>query len=235
MLIEFCKKRLPYLLALLFILVEIGFGFYIQLGSNNVPVVSYVSVVLAFLFVIYSFKKDFSWLFTACAMVMTLCADIFLVLADPKEQVLAMVFFNFAQIFYALRLFYSQTTKTSRIVQLVIRLSLCVFSVALTFIVLGDNVNLLSVISIFYYANLLTNLVYAFLTHDYIFGVGLICFAFCDAFIGLNVLANGIFTIPEGSFLYTLLHLGFDPVWAFYLPSQTLIALSTLRHKLKNK
>ena len=48
-------------------------------------------------------------------------------------------------------------------------------------------------------------------------------------------MANEYIAIPKESFLWTLLHPGFDLAWAFYVPSQTLIALSLLPDRIKKK
>lgn len=222
------------LLALLFVLTEIAMGIYVQIGSIQVNVVAYCSVVLAFAFVACCFAKNQLWAFTACAMANTLLADVFLVLTEPRKQLLAMILFSCTQVFYALRLFDRQSNKKSKSIHLIVRIAASAAAVIATFAVLKQQTNLLAVISIIYYANLLCNVAYAFVTRDFVFAVGLICFALCDAFVGLSVLRQ------DYSLSSTLLHsrqlnLGFDPVWAFYVPSQTLIALSTLEHKLKTK
>ena len=223
------------LLALLFVLTEIAMGIYVQIGSIQVNVVAYCSVVLAFAFVACCFAKNQLWAFTACAMANTLLADVFLVLTDPRKQLLAMVFFNCAQIFYALRLFYQQTSNKARVRHLTIRVVACTTLAAATLLVLRQNANTLAVISAIYYANLLCNIVYAFTVRDYTFAVGLVFFALCDAFVGLGVLCQ-MLDLPTTSALHQIAFPSkFDPVWAFYVPSQTLIALSTLEHKLKTK
>ena len=225
------NNPLPYLLALVFVVAEVALWGYIQLGTQISCWVRYSSVALAFVFVLYSFKKDYLWLFTACAMVMTLCADVFLVILNPIKQITAMVFFNFAQVFYALRLFTRQTGKKQRLVHLFVRVGLCAIAVVATLLVLGQTANTLAVISMIYYANLLVNIVYAFVVRDTIFAVGLIFFALCDAFVGFGVLCD-MLNAPVDSLLHKIAYPSFDAVWLFYVPSQTLIALSTLKHKL---
>ncbi|MBR2974269.1 MAG: hypothetical protein IKC47_00800 [Clostridia bacterium] len=224
---------LPLLIACLFVAVEIALGIYVQIGVYHVPVVSYCSVVLAFVFVLCCFYKSRLWLFTACAMATTLAADVFLVLTEPRKQLLAMIFFSCTQVFYALRLFDRQSNKKSKSIHLIVRIAASAAAVIATFAVLKQQTNLLSVISIIYYANLLCNVAYAFVTRDFVFAVGLICFALCDAFVGLSVLRQD-YSLNSTLLQSRQLNLGFDPVWAFYVPSQTLIALSTLVHKRKN-
>ena len=55
--------------------------------------------------------------------------------------------------------------------------------------------------------------------------VALVLFLLCDTVIGLQVMGAMYLPIAEGSFLHSLLNPGFDLAWAFYLPSQVLLAL----------
>ena len=228
------QRPLLCLLAILFVLAEIAMGIYVQTGTEQINIVAYCSVALAFVFVLYCFDKSYLWLFTAAALMMTLCADVFLVLLTPRREVLAMVFFNLAQVFYALRLFCKQKTARHQTVHLLLRVVLCAAALVATKLVLKENTNLLALISIVYYANLICNVVWAFIVKDTMFAVGLIFFALCDAFVGLGVLCN-MLNVSQTSLLYKLAFPAkVDPVWLFYVPSQTLIALSTLPNKLKS-
>lgn len=50
-------------------------------------------------------------------------------------------------------------------------------------------------------------------------------FLLCDTVIGLQVASMGYLLIPEGSWVYRLIFSGWNLAWAFYLPSQVLLAL----------
>ena len=117
-----------------------------------------------------------------------------------------------------------------RKIHLVVRLSLTVVLVAVSFIVLGDSIDALAVVSLIYYANLLTSMIFAPREKrgGKLLCVGLVLFALCDINVGLSVLHDLYGGFAEGSFLYWLTHSGVDLAWIFYIPSQTIIPLTLL-------
>ena len=84
----------------------------------------------------------------------------------------------------------------------------------------------------FYYANLILNIVFAFLGGRglRLMAVGLVFFALCDTVIGLIVM-KAYLPIPPDAFLYRILYPGFNLAWVFYVPSQALLALSLWQRK----
>jgi hypothetical protein len=68
--------------------------------------------------------------------------------------------------------------------------------------------------------------------------VGLTLFLCCDTVIGLSFL-NGYLPVGESTALHRVIHWlthpGFDPAWAFYLPSQMLLAVSLLPKRLPRR
>ena len=109
-----------------------------------------------------------------------------------------------------------------------------VVAVVLTLCVLGANADPLAVVSMFYYANLITNAAFAFVNakKNWLMGAGLILFILCDTVIGLSML-GGYITMSPDSFIYKVIHPGFDLAWAFYLPSQAILAVSLLPRRLR--
>ena len=211
----------------LFVLLEAVLGLLLQITSGvSVTVCSYCSVLLACLFCATFCERSWRYALTQAALLCTVGADWFLVVTDPREQLPAMLFFSAAQLCYAARLILPQSPSVRR-VHLWIRSLLSAFSCLLTVFVLGDKCDAVALISMFYYANLLLNIVYAFLAgrRERLFAVGLLLFVLCDTLIGISCL-DAYFTIPADSFLYQIIHPGFDLAWAFYVPSQTLIAAS---------
>ena len=99
---------------------------------------------------------------------------------------------------------------------------------------LGTAADAVAIVSMFYYANLLVNIVFAFCQPHVtrLLAIGLTLFILCDTLIGLSCL-DAYVAISEDSFIWKLIHPGFDLAWAFYLPSQTLIALSLLPDRLQ--
>lgn len=57
--------------------------------------------------------------------------------------------------------------------------------------------------------------------------VGLTLFLLCDTLVAFAFL-DSYLTVAEGSLIDRINHPGFDPAWAFYLPSQMLLAVSLL-------
>ena len=131
---------------------------------------------------------------------------------------------------YFLRIFINQTKK-EKIVHLSIRIPVFLFAVILTAIVLKENTNFLSLISLFYYANLLVNVVFAFIKFKKapLLAIGLLLFSLCDVFVGLSRI-DGFMHIPDGSLIYQIKNVPLNMAWLFYVPSQTVLALSTIKN-----
>lgn len=218
-------KKLPKMLfPLLFLILE-GF-LYWQLLNNGGDIFTfsaYGGIVLCFLFALCHIRSG-SWRFIA-ALACTLGADYFLVVVSPQDQLSGMVFFLFAQCFYAWQLHSTCQKKWP----LYLRLGLIAAAAAITCIVLGDNLDALALISLCYYANLIMNLVLAWMQFSRypLAAIGFVLFLLCDTVIGLQVATTGYLPIEEGSVLNEILYPSFNLSWLFYLPSQVLLALSS--------
>ena len=84
-------------------------------------------------------------------------------------------------------------------------------------------------ITIFYFSNLVCSFAFScvqFKTYA-MFAVGLLCFIGCDLLVGLGYAQGVYFDLPVGSFLYNVTHTDFNLIWTFYIPSQTLISLTS--------
>ena len=228
---QFFKEKLRVIITCLFLAVEVALAIMIQTTIGITSVVCFSSVTVALGFALTLFRLDLDYFATCVALLLTVCADVFLVLLFPQNKLAGMILFLFVQIAYGFKMFLQDKTKTGKVVHLSTRVGLVILAVTLTIVVLGEKADAVSVISMAYYANLLLNIVLAFMRKNFVFAVGLVCFALCDALIGLQVLSEVVISFPEGSFIYALLHPPFNLVWAFYLPSQTLIALSLLRKR----
>lgn len=214
--------------------VEAVLGYILQTaGGELVPTLCFTSVVLACLFCAVFAERSYVYLLTQLALVCTVCADFFLLITPVRQQLPAMLFFSVTQLSYFLRLYLCDENKTRRAWHIGVRCAASVVAVAATFIVLGPSSDAVAVVSMFYYANLLTNIVFAFIQLEKpgLFAIGLLLFAMCDALIGFAFL-DGYLPIPADSFIYKIIHPGFDLAWAFYLPSQTLLAISLLPRRI---
>ncbi len=164
------------------------------------------------------------------AMLFTLGADYHLVVLPEIDRLTGMKFFIGTQICIFLHLILQERSKRAIAAHLITRVSLTVVLVALTFVVLGDGADALAVISLIYYANLLTSMIFAPRDGKYgwLLCLGLILFALCDANVGLSAINDLYGGFPEGSVFYKLLNSDVDLAWIFYIPSQTIIPLTIL-------
>ena len=221
------KKTLSFA-AIIFIAVEITLGVVLQTSGGYVTrYSSFSAIVLACLFCALFAERSPVYIFTQIALVCTVCADYFLIITPVRQQLPGMLFFSVAQLAYFLRSYLSDESRSRRAWHLVSRAAASGIAVTLTFIILGASVDAVAVVSMFYYANLVINLIFAFINfkRSPALAIGFLLFALCDTVIGLDFL-DGYVPVPADSFIYKIIHPGFDLAWAFYLPAQTLLALS---------
>ncbi len=229
------KRFLIYAVSA-FAIAETTLGILLHTSSGDPTLwFSFSSIVLACLFCTVFAERSWAYLLTQLALMCTVCADYFLIIAPVRQQLPAMMFFSVTQLSYFMRLYIYDENKLRRAWHIYIRASVSVIAVAATFIVLGSSADAVAVISMFYYANLITNIVFAFaeFKKNSIFAIGLLLFACCDALIGFAFL-DGYLAIPADSIIYKIIHPGFDLAWAFYLPSQALLSISLFPRHLRS-
>ena len=238
MLTKVCKNRKKVLIvaAIIYALIQSINGFFIQLASGMLwSVLCFGGVVFAFLFSLILFNKSYDWLFCALGLFFTVIADWFLVVLEPIMELPAMFAFNVVQIMYFIRIFRTHGKTACKnlpmgkiaVVHIAVRLAMVVAALVICAVLLGDDVDLLSMISLFYYANLLCNVAFSFVEFrkNPCFAIGLLCFALCDLFVGLGMI-EAYFTVLPGSLIYTLTYTELNLMWIFYVPSYTLISIS---------
>ena len=229
------NKKLLIILSAVFLTVEAVLGVLLQTAQDKTPInLRYTAVVLACLFFILFAEKSLSFLFTMVALVCTVGADYFLVYSEEMQQLPAMLFFSVTQIAYFLRLYFEDKNKTRRLIHLICRGVFSAVAIGATLLVLGADTDAVAVLSMFYYANLILNIIFAFIAFkkSWAFAIGLLLFVLCDTVIGLSLI-NTYLPIAEDSFIYKLIYPGFDLAWAFYLPSQALLSISLLPKRLR--
>ncbi len=216
------NKKFDLTLLVIFLAVSGVLYYYIlTAGGTTLIATSYAAIVLCFLYALVQAKNKP----IIGGLALTVCADYCLVICSPMQQLWGMVFFLGAQSLYAALLHNSRPAKSL----ILIRLGLIAAAETITFAVLKGNTDLLSLISICYYVNLIFNIYMAFAQFKTypLFAIGLIFFLLCDTVIGLQVASGGYLPIPEGSTLHRILFMPFNLSWFFYLPSQVLISLSS--------
>lgn len=229
------NEKLLLSLSIAFLTVEAILGVLLQAAQDVISLnLRYTAVVLACLFTFLFAEKSRSYLLTQVALVATVFADYFLVLRTDMRQLPAMLFFAAAHIAYFLRLFFEDGRKTHRYTRLIVHAALSLIASVVTLAVLGEACDALAIVSIFCYVNLILNIVFSCLTfkQNALLSIGLILFLLCDTVIGL-IFIKAYLPIPPDSFLYTIILPSFDLAWAFYLPSQALLAISLLPKRLK--
>ncbi len=224
------NKRLLLGLSVAFLCIMVVLGLLLQTEQGSIPInLRYTAIALACLFCILFAQTSRSFLFTQLALVFTLIADYFLVYLEEVQKAPAMLCFSVVQIAYFLRLYYENESKSRRTLHLCLRAVLSVAIIAVTLAVLGKNCDGVALVSMFYYVNLILNAFFACMDFkkNPIFAIGLILFILCDTVIGLSQI--GLYLpLSEDSVMYRIISPGFDLAWAFYLPSQALLAISLL-------
>ena len=178
------NKKLIVALSSLFAVTEAVIGVLMHTSQGSIPInLRYTSVVLACLFFTLFAERSLSYILTHIALIGTVCADYFLVWRDDMQQLPAMFFFSAVQIAYFLRLFFEDSSITRRKVHLIIRATASVAALCITAVVLGEGCNSLALVSMFYYANLILNVVFAaiFTRKNPVFALGLLLFILCLA------------------------------------------------------
>ncbi len=223
---SYAPKLTGTLPALLFLLTELVLYLLILFAGGKIAVYSsFGSIVLCLAYGLLHLPHSSRLLLGGLAM--TVAADFCLVICQPRQQLLGMVFFLAAQIFYAVKL-HTEKPDPRR---LFLRLGLTLGAVAICILVLRRNTDTLALISLCYYANLVMNLVVAFCAGKKyrLLAIGFVLFFLCDTVIGLQEAAKGYLHIAQDTWLYKLLFMDFNLPWVFYLPSQVCIALSSRR------
>ena len=171
------------------------------------------------------------------AMIFTLIADYYLVTVTEDRSLEGVSFFLGTQLFLFLHIIVNEKSTGWRRVHVITRIFVMAVTVALAYVILDGEPDALAIISMIYYGNLLTSILFAHRSGKggIILTIGLILFALCDVNVGLAALdMMYVGGFPEGSLPYMLLNSKFDLIWIFYIPSQTLIPLTLMFCENKN-
>ncbi|MBQ8689682.1 MAG: hypothetical protein IJ515_04885 [Clostridia bacterium] len=229
------SKNFLWFATAFFFIVELVLGVHLHLASGtDSQWICYTVVLAACIFCAMFAELSLSYLFTQLALVFTVCADTFLILLPSELYLYGMIFFTCAQLSYAARIHFEIESIVLRRVHLIARGAVTAIAVALTFLVLRGGADALSVISVVYFAHLITNAVYACFSfiRNPVFAIGLLLFIGCDIFVGFSNL-GGYLPIAEGTIWYFLAHPGINAAWIFYTPSQALLSISLFPKRLR--
>lgn len=198
----------------------------------------YASVAFAFAFSLFGIMKKEEHLEIG-ALTFTLLADTCLVLLRPQTDILrlfGLIFFNITQILHMLYINKS-LSKVEKRNSYIIRGILASILLIACILVLRNNVDIVSLLTMVYFSNLVCNIISAIKKYktNKIYLFGLLFFVGCDIFVGMQDLFYSYITISYTSFLYKFFNPPFDAIWFFYVPSQTLLAINVInKSRIKN-
>ena len=195
---------------------------------------SYICIVVSCLFCAILSDGSRSWLFTQLGIIGTLGADFFLVLLPAQQRVPGLIFFCIVQISYFMRIYCEDRNRTRRRVHVFIRAFASVCALIVTPLVLGARVDAVAMLSVFYYANLLCNVLFSMLNFrkSGLFALALLFFVLSDTLLGFQSLSD-YFLIPRGSFIYYAVFIGKRIFYPLYILSQICIPISVASERLK--
>ncbi len=226
------SKKAWIVITAVFAVAQTVFAHFIQNppSARAYAWLTLLSVALAAVYVLLAFETTPFKIVMLVAFGATVVSDFFLteLVSFEGQKVVAMCFFCVVQLSYFLRLYLNHRSKTAQKAHLVTRALFCMVGLLAAGLVLQEKNNAISVVSIFYFANLAVNLIFSFLQIklSVLFAIGLLFFVACDLLIGLNEMAVGFIPMAETSFIYKLTNTGYNLAWMFYVPAQTLLAIS---------
>lgn len=222
------NKKIYWIISSLFIATELAILFCI-LFAPHAEISCYWAIVLVVIYALTFKNKNAKVLFVQIALVFTLASDTFLVGIAPKIQWLAMTTFFIAQSCYFAKMLLEIKSKKYLFSNIIIRVVLICSAILLGYIVLKTNFDYVAAISLAYFVSLIHNVVLAFILFKKspLFAFGMLLFLLCDIVVGLNSAIGVYISVPESSILYKIAFAPFNLAWVFYLPSQTMLALST--------
>ena len=227
-------KHKKYLIAAVIGFAALEMLFVYFMYNVAFSLFSYICVISSCLFCSLLSDGSRSWLFTQLGLIGTVGADFFLVFLPHQQRTAGMVFFCGTQIFYFMRLYSEDENKTRKRVNLILRSVASVAMLIITPLVLGSRVDAVSMLSMFYYANLACNVLFSFLNFksSRIFAFALLSFILSDTLLGFQFLSD-YFLIPRGSFVYYVILFGKRICYPFYILSQILMPISMASRRMK--
>lgn len=195
---------------------------------------SYICIISSCLFCALLSDGSRVWFYTQLGLIGTVGADFFLVFLPFQLRVPGLIFFCSTQIFYFMRIVSEDENRIRRRVNLILRAVASVGGLILTPIVLGSRVDAVAMLSVFYYANLICNVLFSFLNFKKtgLFALALLSFVLSDTLLGFQSLSD-YFLIPRGSFIYYAIFFGKKIFYPLYIVSQMAIPISIALRRLK--
>jgi len=224
------EKQLTLFVSI-FLILQI---FHFLMREISYSLFTYICIITSCLFCIFLSDGSKVYRFTQIGLIGTVGADFFLVFLPFQLKVPGMMCFCVTQLAYFLKTYEEDDNRLRKKIHLILRASASVLSLFITALVLGSRTDLLALLSVFYYAHLLLNVIFSYLQFKklHIFAIALTLFIVSDTLIGFGNLSSYLL-IPRGSFVFFLLRLFRGFVMPLYLAAQIMIPLSLLPRKRK--
>lgn len=195
---------------------------------------TYIFIITSCLFCMLLSDGSKSYRYTQIALIATVGADFFLVFLPFQLKVPGVLCFCVTQFSYFMRIWSEDENGIRKKVHLILRVAISVFGLIITILVLGIRLDVLSLISVLYYANLILNLIFSYLQFNKmrILAIALSLFIVSDTLLGFDNLSSYLL-IPRGSVIYLITRVGGGFVMPLYLAAHILIPLSLFSRKRK--
>ena len=232
----FRSKNFILVTVFLFLLAETFLGICIfQLRPMYGEFLRFLTIVVACLFCFLFIERSWLYVLTQFAFMMTLCGDGFLALPPEPIQIPGVLCFLAAQFAYAVRLFLSEKRPSYRRMHLIVRALGSVLFTGAVAVILRENIDVLALLSVFYYINLVLNFCFSCtqFREQKAMAIGFFFFMLSDLVLGLDFM-EPYFALAEDSVLMRILQMDFDFIWAFYIPAQISLAFSLLSKRWKS-
>ena len=196
-------------------------------GGDLCRLFQYTLVLLCFLHTFLHRSQSFEGLLCLLAMLFTVLADFFLVALREAQWLLGLGVFCLAQLCWAVRLLLMERGKR-RLVHLMIWAGVC-GTLLIVAVILARGGDTLLLMGAVYASLLLTTVLFAWAgARNFLFTLGMTLFLGCDFFVMVNNAALYL-DLAQHPLLSALHAIPFNMMWAFYGPSQMLLALSSAR------
>ena len=185
----------------------------------------YALVLMCFAYACGHRSESVDGLLSLLALLCTAGADFFLVALREEQWLPGMAVFCGAQFFWALRLAMLEDGR-KRVAHGLVWAFTC-GTLLIVAVILARGPDTLLLLSAVYASCLLTTALFGWLTpRNLLFTLGMTLFLGCDLFVAVNNAALYLDTSAH-PLLKTLHNIPFNMMWAFYGPSQMLLALSS--------
>lgn len=214
-------------IALLILVECVFFYFILTLPLYKKYTIRYLAIVFAIVVSLIFLRFDKKLLFVSLGFALTGVSDFFLAYSNPIRELEGVSVFCFVQMAYFIYLLLSQKTLKGRLIHIGLRVAVIIIAQIVLHVVVGEGVDPLSTISLFYVANLGVNLIIALSLgkNQRLFAIGLLLFLCCDIVVGLNSAIGTYISLPRDNIFYKIAFSDFDFAWFFYLPSQVIISI----------